>query len=222
MSRVSIIIPAFNEADRIEETVKAARRLGGELIVVDDGSSDGTADLAERAGADRVIRCERNQGKGAAMNRGCAEAAGDVLLVLDGDLGETAGEAGPLLAPVLDGEADMTIAAFPRLAGGGGFGMVVKLSRWGIRRFTGQRMECPLSGQRAMRREVLEAIGGFSSGFGVETGMTIDALRKGFRVREVPVNMTHRVTGKDLRGILHRGKQLYHVARILAWKAVAR
>lgn len=222
MSGVSIIIPAYNEADRIAETVKAAKLLGDEVLVVDDGSQDDTAAVAESAGADRVIKAERNGGKGAAMNIGCAAAKCDILLLLDADLGETAREAGALLPPIVNGETDMTIAAFPKAAGKAGFGAVVKLSRWGIKQCTGQIMECPLSGQRAMKKEVFEAIGGFGSGFGVETGLTIDVIRKGFRVQEIPVNLNHRATGRDLAGFLHRGKQLWDVARILARKRVGR
>lgn len=220
MSGVSVIIPAYNEADRIGETVRAARELGDEVIVIDDGSTDTTAEVARQAGADKVIRADRNGGKGAALNLGCAAANREILLLLDADLGETAGKAKVLLVPVQKGICDMSIAQFPKAAGKAGFGMVQKLSRWGIRRFTGQTMQCPLSGQRAMRKEVFEAIGGFASGFSVETGLTIDVLRKGFRALEVPVAMTHRATGRDFAGWRHRGKQLFDVARVLAWKAV--
>ena len=78
-------------------------------------------------------------------------------------------------------------------------------------------MADPLSGQRALRREVWERIGGFEPGFGAEVALTIDAIRAGFRVVEVPTTMTHRVTGRDWAAKRHRARQLMAVARAL-WK----
>jgi hypothetical protein len=65
----------------------------------------------------------------------------------------------------------------------------------------------PLSGQRAIRRNVLDSVRPLAPGFGVEVAMTIDAVRAGFRVLEVPVAMEHAVTGRDVAGFLHRGRQ---------------
>lgn len=221
--RVTVLIPALNEASTIAATVRAVKATGlvDEVIVIDDASADATGQLAEEAGA-RVIRRSRRGGKGEALNAGLAEAKGEVIAAIDADTGESAGEVSRLIAPILSGEADLTIARFPRARRKGGFGLVKGLARWGIRRFTGLEMESPLSGQRAMRREVIAALGGFASGFGVEVGMTIDAVRRGFRVWEVPVRMTHRETGRDLAGFLHRGKQFLHVARELLARAKGR
>ncbi len=221
---ISVIIPAYNEADRIADTVAAARALPGvtEVIVVDDGSRDETAARAKAAGADQVLVSPRNEGKGQAMNRGVKAAGGEILLFLDGDLGASASEAAKLLGPALDGSADVTIALFPSLCKKAGFGAVVKLARWGIERLTGRCVKAPLSGQRAMRREVVEAIGGFSPGYSVETGMTVDLLRAGFRLVEVPTGMSHKATGRDVAGFLHRGRQWMQVAVILLRKALNR
>ncbi|MBW3623500.1 MAG: glycosyltransferase family 2 protein [Armatimonadetes bacterium] len=219
---VSVIIPAYNEGERIGETVRSARALEGvrELIVVDDGSRDDTAQRAEAAGATHVLRSERNEGKGAAMNRGGAASRGDILLFLDGDLGSSAAEAGKLLGPIMNGDADVTLALFPSTGKRGGFGTALKLARWGIRHLTGHTVTAPLSGQRAMRREVMEKIGGFASGYAVETGMTVDLLRAGFRLKEIPTQMTHKVTGRDLAGFRHRGRQLFHISAVLLRKFV--
>ncbi|HHW15754.1 MAG TPA: glycosyltransferase [Firmicutes bacterium] len=214
--RVSALIPALNEAATIAATVRAVQGTGlvDEVIVIDDASVDGTAELAAAAGA-RVIRRAHRGGKGEALNAGLAAARGEIVVAVDGDTGESAGEVRHLITPVLNGQADLTIARFPRARRRGGFGLVKGLARWGIHRFTGLLVESPLSGQRAMRREVIEALGGFASGYGVEVGMTIDAARRGYRVREVPVAMAHRETGRDLAGFLHRGRQFLHVAREL-------
>jgi glycosyltransferase involved in cell wall biosynthesis len=218
----SVLIPAMNEADRISATVHAACALpgAGEVVVIDDGSTDDTARVAELAGAN-VVRVQCNRGKGAALTAGMKTATGDILLLLDADLGETAGQASRLLEPVLQGEADLTIATFPRgAARGGGIGMVVRLARWGIRRATGRVMEAPLSGQRAMRREVLDRAIPLPAGFGVEVAMTIAALRAGYRVLEVPTEMSHRVTGRSPRAIVHRARQFTAVlgALLAAWR----
>lgn len=218
---ISVLIPAHDEAERIAATVCAARPLAEEIIVVDDGSEDDTAARAEVAGADVVLR-QRHQGKGAALQAAFALSRGDVLLLLDADLGDSAAEAKKLLEPVLSGTADMAIATFPVGSGkGGGFGLVVRLARWGIRRLTGRTMEAPLSGQRALRSEVALNAGGFARGWGVEVALTVFALRAGFRVLEIPTNMTHRVTGRSLAAIRHRAAQFFSVARTLLrlWRA---
>jgi hypothetical protein len=122
---------------------------------------------------------------------------------------------------VLDGRADMTIALLPEQAtAGGGHGLVVQLSRSGIRQATGWEATQPLSGQRCLTPEAFAAARPLASGFGVETGLTIDLLRQDFRVLEVPCDLHHRVTGRDLRSQLHRGRQYRDVVLALARRGV--
>ncbi|MBD3138856.1 glycosyltransferase family 2 protein [Microbispora bryophytorum] len=219
----AVVIPAKDEADRIGATVTAALKLPGVdlVVVVDDGSSDETGRVARAAGA-RVVRHSRNRGKAAAMESG-AEAVRLLdedhprhLLFLDADLGETAAAALPLIAPVRAGEADMTIAKFATRVKLGGHGIVVRLARDGIKRLTGWEATQPLNGQRCLTRAAFEAARPLAHGFGVETGMTVDLLRKGFRVVEAEVEMSHRATGTDWRAQLHRAKQLRDVGLALA------
>jgi glycosyltransferase involved in cell wall biosynthesis len=224
---IAVIIPARDEADRIQATVTAALGLPGVAlaIVVDDGSKDGTAAAARRAGA-LVTRHARNRGKGAAMETGAAAVAlldqreqrdrPRHLLFLDADLAGTAGLAGPLTDPVLAGRADMTIAVFATTVKLGGHGLVVGLSGAGIRRATGWRPVQPLNGQRCLTRAAFEAARPLARGWGVETGLTIDLLRLGLRVVEVKVELAHRATGTGMRAQLHRAHQLTDVARALA------
>ncbi len=215
---VAVLIPAHNEADRIESTVHAALSIPGVkvCVVVDDASRDDTAERARSAGA-KVVRLHHNVGKGAALEAGAARVAdSDHILLLDGDLADTAKQGALLLAPLLDGTADMSIARFPRPAGKAGFGLVKGLARYGIARMGGGFLaEAPLSGQRALTRECLEAVRPFSSGYGVEVGLTVRALRRDMRVVEVPTTMTHAATGRDLAGFIHRGRQLVHVSLAL-------
>jgi glycosyltransferase involved in cell wall biosynthesis len=224
---VAVIIPAKDESDRISATVAAAGKLPGVdlVIVVDDGSTDATAVMAERAGAS-VMRHTRNRGKAAAMETG-AEAVRLLesggyretprhLLFLDADLADSAIDAAPLIDPVRDGQADMTIAVFTPRARGGGHGLVVRLSGAGIERATGWRPAQPLNGQRCLTRAAFELARPLAAGWGVETGLTIDLLRRGLRVTEVEVPLAHRTTGGDWRSQLHRAHQLTDVARALA------
>ncbi|MFI7130098.1 glycosyltransferase family 2 protein [Nonomuraea sp. NPDC050153] len=220
----AVIIPAANEADRIAATVKAAAALPGVdmVVVVDDGSRDQTGRVARAAGA-RVVRHSRNRGKAAAMETGAEavrlldeDATPRHLLFLDADLGETAHAAAPLIEPVRAAKADMTIAVFTTRVKLGGHGLVVRLSKEGIRRATGFDPAQPLNGQRCITRAAFEAARPLAHGFGVETALTIDLLHKGYRIVEVEVDMAHRATGTDWRAQLHRAIQLRDVALALA------
>lgn len=214
--RVAVLIPAHNEQERIFDTVRSAFSIPGvsQVVVVDDASTDRTAQLAEKAGATVKI-LEANGGKGAAMNAGAPLLDGDVVLLLDGDLGATASGAAPLVEPVLSGEADMTVALFPPSGKKGGFGLVKGLARGGIKFFTGLEMKAPLSGQRAMNRETFQSVLPFAGGYGVEVALTVKAAVNGFRVKEVPVIMSHKETGRDIKGFIHRGRQFNDVLKTL-------
>jgi glycosyltransferase involved in cell wall biosynthesis len=222
--KVSIIIPAWNEACIIAETLEAIREafahialLELEIIVVDDGSQDNTIEMATPY-ADRVICHSCNMGKGTAMYNGWRVARGNYIIFLDADLGKSAGNVQLLLKPLIHDEYDMTIAELPMAQIRGGFGLVKGLAAVGIYRLCGYHTRTPLSGQRAIRREVLERIGGLSRGFGVEVGLTIDVARAGYRIGELPVPFRHRESGRDLQGFYHRGKQFVSVGRTLIHK----
>jgi glycosyltransferase involved in cell wall biosynthesis len=227
MPPVAVVIPAYNEAERIGETVTAAMALPSvdTVVVASDGSTDATVRVAKDAGA-IVWRSRRNRGKAAAMLAG-AEAVSAIdtrdpldgprhLLFLDADVGPTAANAGPLIKPVVGGEADLAIAVFANRVKLGGHGFVVRLSGAGIGRATGWTPAQPLNGQRCLTRAAFEAARPLARGFGVETAMTIDLKRKGLRIVEVEVDMAHRATGRDLAAQLHRARQFADVALALA------
>lgn len=220
MPRAVALVPARNESDRIYATVTALRTLPlDEVVVVDDGSEDETASRALAAGA-TVLSIPRNAGKGRAMEGALRRLpAADVWLFADGDLGESAAELASLLTVVLSGEADLAIATFPP-GSGGGFGIVKRFARRAIRLLSGLEVREPLSGQRAMTAAALAACRPIAGGFGVETAMTIDAVRRGFRVVEVPVQLTHRPTGRSFRGFAHRGRQGLDIGRAVAARAL--
>jgi glycosyltransferase involved in cell wall biosynthesis len=226
-AQVAVVIPAYNEADRVGATAAAAATLPGvdAVIVVDDGSRDGTARAARQTGAS-VLTHARNRGKAAAMETGAEavrlldqrDGTSRLLLFLDADLGDTAAQAGPLITPVATDEADMTIAAFASRVKLGGHGFVVRLSAAGIRRTTGWTPIQPLNGQRCLSRKAFDAARPLARGFGVETAMTIDAKRQGLRIAEVEVPLAHRATGGDLRSQVHRARQFADVAWALVWR----
>lgn len=211
---ISIIVPAFNEQARISATIAAARALPGvvQVIVVDDGSRDATADEAESAGA-MVIRTP-HRGKGAALRRGIIEACGDLILLLDADLQDTAANAAPLVGPVASGRAEIAVAVFSLAASEtdqakrpGGFGLALRTARIILWLMTGRTFSAPLSGQRCIQGALARDLP-WARGFGAEVGATIDATALGARIVEVPCDLRHAATGRTIHGFIHRGRQL--------------
>jgi glycosyltransferase involved in cell wall biosynthesis len=218
---LAVILAARNEADRIGTTVGAVRDAfpGARVWVADDASGDGTAEAAMVAGAE-VVRRGRSHGKGGNVGAAAMAALGvepppRLLLLADGDLGASAARLVPLVAAVARGECDVAVASFARRVGGG-FGLALGFARWAIRRLCGLETEAPISGQRAMRAEVLRAALPFAAGYGMEIGITVDAVRAGYRLREYELDLEHRATGRDLRGFLHRAAQLRDFLRVFA------
>lgn len=216
---LAVLIAARNESDVIAETIGSLADAfpGAALWVADDASDDGTAEAAMAAGA-RVVRRGRSHGKGGNMTA-CAQAMlsdpelPELVLLCDGDLAASAGRLGPLINAVRAGECDLAVAMFARRVGGG-FGVALGFSAWVIRRRCGFRPRAPISGQRAMRLEVLRAVLPFAPSYGMETGMTIDAVRAGYRLGEYEVELSHKATGKTLGGFIHRFRQLIDFARV--------
>jgi len=215
---LAVIVAARNEADRIGETLTALRGVlpGAALWVADDASTDGTAEVAMAAGA-QVVSRGRPHGKGANMTA-AAEAALSVgeppalVLLCDGDLGESAVLLAPLVEAVEAEECDLAVAAFSKRVGGG-FGFALGFAHWAIRRLCGLETTAPISGQRAMRVEVLRTTLPFARGYGMEVGMTVDAVRAGYFLREYELDLSHRATGRTFSGFLHRARQLRDFVR---------
>jgi glycosyltransferase involved in cell wall biosynthesis len=228
-----VIVTAYNEADRIADTLAglALAFPGAPVWVADDGSTDHTAEIARQAGA-QVVRSERMIGKGEAataaarqalrqageQSRGTEPAASRagataIFILCDGDLAESARELGPLAEPIGHGQADIAVAVFAKSVGGG-LGLAVGFARWAIRRRCGLRTRAPISGQRALSARVLADVLPFAHAFGMEVGMTIDAVRRGHRLVEVELDLAHRASGRTLAGFAHRGRQLADFVRV--------
>lgn len=199
---LSVIIPAYNEAPTVEVLIE---RVGTEptpkeIIVVDDGSTDGTGDILralEGRGIVRVARHERNRGKGAALRTGVGLATGQIILIQDADLEYDPRDYARLIEPIVSGRADVVIGS--RFAGGEphrvlyywhavGNRMLTTLSNM-LSNLNLTDMECCL---KAFRREVLESIEIRERRFGVEPELVAKVARGGWRVFEVGVSYAGR------------------------------
>ncbi|MEF9991111.1 MAG: glycosyltransferase family 2 protein [Romboutsia sp.] len=221
---ISIIIPAYNEANKIKDTLDGIKNISNidEIIVVDDGSSDNTIDIANSVESSKikVFRLDKNKGKGYALNYGLEIAMKNANIIgfLDGDLGSSSSEVEKLINPIINNEADVVIAKFPPAKKKGGLGFVKGLAKESVLEMTGIELDATLSGQRMFKKEVLQKFSKIPYGYGVEVGMTIDILKYGYSIKEVLVNMTHSETGRNLKGFIHRGKQYYHIKKVLKEK----
>lgn len=187
---VAVIIPAFNEERTVARVIRAARNSPGisQIIVVNDGSTDRTAAIAEKAGA-KVIDLSANMGKGAAVATGVEAATAEIILLLDADLvGLRPSHIHALLQPLLQDEADMTVGVFTDGR------KVTDLS---------QRLTPFLSGQRAVKREILEAITDLkSSGFGMEVSLSRFAKQENLRVFYIPLRRISQIMKEEKRGLV--------------------
>jgi glycosyltransferase involved in cell wall biosynthesis len=218
---ILIVVAALDEADRISSTLAALAVAfpGAPVWVADDGSTDATPELARVAGA-TVVRSERVIGKGQAMTAGVRAALASmdlsepIVLLCDGDLGDSARELRALVDALRrENDVGLAVASFAARVGGG-FGLALAFARWAIRRRCGLSTCAPISGQRAIRARLLSDMLPFAPGFGMEIGITIDAVRADHRVMEIDLPLVHRATGRTPAGFAHRGRQLLDFVRV--------
>lgn len=203
--RVVAIIPAYNEETTLGQVIDVVRAVSevSEVIVISDGSTDGTARVARAHGA-HCIELHENVGKGGALKAGIDRADADVYLFLDADLvGLTAGHVKRLLRPVLTGEAEMAVGVFDR-------GRVTTDLAQMVAPF--------LSGQRAVRRRVLQEVSGLEAArFGVEIALTRHIRKHNIPLTIVPLeNLTHRMKEEKLgllRGFVARMKMYWEIMK---------
>lgn len=209
LQSVIVIIPAFNEARFIGSVILRTLDFADEIIVVDDGSRDGTADIAERAGA-RVIRLGHNRGKGMALNAGFdlvrREYRPLAVVTLDADWQHAPEDVPTVAGPILNDNADLVIGSrylqkasdvpFKRVVGHWGFNMLVNT-------VSGTRITDSQSGYRAFSPRAIETISFRSSNFSVESEMQFWAADYELRVMEVPI--TIRYQDKPKRSVVGHG-----------------
>ena len=198
---VGVIIPAYNEEERLGSTLKTLKKLNivKDILVIDDGSMDRT-------------------GKGHALKEGIHHLDNSIIVFLDADVGETAKEITKLIYPLLEDRADVTLGRISPTPGKGGFGIVRGLAQRAFEALTGEKCFSILSGQRAFKREVLHKDLLNYRRYGIEFGMTVDLVQRNLRILEVPIDIRHRVTGRDYRGFVHRGKQFWDILMVILQK----
>ena len=182
---VSVIIPAYNEEPTVGQVVSTALKLSyvDEVIVVDDGSTDRTAEEAEKAGA-TVIGHVTNQGKGSAIKTGVKHSKGDILVFIDADISNlSTKKIDTMIRPIMEGEADITKTKFSRESG-----RVTELTAKPLLSFFFPELnfEQPLSGQFAGKRSALNKIK-FEEDYGVDVGIVLDADVHGINIVEVDI-----------------------------------
>ena len=198
---VAVLIPCYNEELTVGEVIDDFRQVlpGASIYVYDNNSNDRTAQVAREHGAQ--VRFEPRQGKGVTVRQMFRDIEADCYLLVDGDSTYPADAAPALIDPILAGEADMTVG--DRLSNGSyaqenqrpfhGFGN--NLVRWLIRLMYGYAFHDVMTGYRAFSRVFVRSLPVVSRGFQLECEISIHAVDKGWRIKEVPIDYRDRPAG---------------------------
>ena len=209
---LSVVMPAYNERETIEEIINRVHAvpIRTELIVVDDGSKDGTREILARLAAERpfkLILQPRNAGKGAALRRGFEEVTGDLVIIQDADLEYSPEEFPELIQLICQGRADVVYGS--RFLGRHRVFMFTHYAgNWLLTLITNVLYNTMLTDMetcyKVMRAEVLRSMTLESNGFGIEPELTAKIFKRHYRVYEVPITYDGRgyeegkkITGRD-------------------------
>jgi len=221
---VTVLVAAYNEAPVIGNVVRDALRAvpGGEVLVVDDGSTDGTAGVATDAGA-RVIELSANSGKGLAVRKGLIEAHGQVIVLIDGDGQDDATEI-PRLLEALRPDVDLVVGS--RFIGRFEPGAITPFNHWGnrfltwvINRLFSTALTDTQAGFKAVRTQTLRRVNLRAHRFDIEVDLLLGVLRAGGHVVEVPVRRGPRQHGESRLNSLLDGARI--LRRIVALRVSA-
>jgi glycosyltransferase involved in cell wall biosynthesis len=223
VAKISILVPAYNEASGIRETVEqlteALLRLPGptEILVIDDGSTDGTGRVAEEAGA-TVLRHETNRGYGAALKTGLRHAEGETIVIIDADLTYPSDRIPDLLEALED--CDMAVGS--RTGDRVHIPQSRKLAKWVLRklanRVAGREIPDLNSGLRAFRKDLGQKYFHlFPDGFSFTTTLTLASLCDGLRVRFIPIDYARREGKSKIRPVQDTFNFVVLILRIAAY-----
>ncbi len=216
MSGVCILIPTLNEEETIGEVINGFKKEGFEnIFVIDGNSTDSTREIAKREGA--RVEIQRGNGKGAAVQQAFELIEDDIIVMIDGDGTYAPSEVRKLLDPIVNGEADHVIG--DRFAYGGAFSKHHRLGNWALNKIFGfgygVKLRDILSGYRALTRESVKKINLRRTGFEVETEMAIESVKKGIRIKEVPIRYEER-KGESKLNFIQDGTRIAYTLYVLA------
>lgn len=210
MRKISVIIPVYNERKTLLEIIKRVDEapvlgLEKEIILVDDGSQDGTQDILKTLENQyRVVYHLKNQGKGAALRTGFKEASGDIILIQDADLEYDPGEYSKLIQPILEGKSDVVYGS-RYLARVLGFTSKYYLggiiTNWFLNIICGSHLTDFWTCYKAFKAPVIKNLELESNRFDIEVEITIKLLKKGYKILEVPIDYSPRSSreGKKIK-----------------------
>ncbi|AEH25448.1 glycosyltransferase family 2 protein [Pyrococcus yayanosii] len=208
--RTLIVIPAYNEELTIGSVVALAKKYG-DVLVVDDGSTDRTSEVAQRAGA-VVIRHPTNRGKGAALKTGFEYALRnnyDAVVCLDADGQHNPDEIPLLIDPIIRGEADLVIGSRYLNSAYRNIPLYRRLGLWVLNKATviasGINVSDSQSGFRALNRKALENLNLDADGYHIESEMIHELAGKGLRIKEVPINVRYDVPKRHKKNPVSHG-----------------
>jgi glycosyltransferase involved in cell wall biosynthesis len=208
--KLSIIIPVYNEVESIQEILKRVQstKLANEIIVVDDGSKDGTRDVLKKLdgkGAVHIILHEQNKGKGAAVRTGMGAAKGDILLIQDADLEYDPRDYPNLLQPLNEGLADVVYGSRflggPRRATMYWHMIANKLLTFMTNILYDTILTDMETGYKVFRREVIDGMVIHANSFNFEPEFTAKILKRKYKIYEVPITFNPRdyTQGKKIK-----------------------
>lgn len=189
---ISLIIPAYNEEENISNVIKRIPSFVNEIIIVDDGSVDNTSDIVSRHDV-KLIKHEKNLGKGEALKSGAKLATEDILVFIDGDGQHDPSEINSLVSPIIQKKADIVIGhrnlkEAPLARKFSNF-----MARFAIGVFTDQEVKDPLCGFRAISKEVFDNLSVTKKGYEVEFDMIFEALNNNSKITNIPVSVDYKV-----------------------------
>jgi glycosyltransferase involved in cell wall biosynthesis len=218
MERIAILIPAFNAATLLEPVVRGSRQHSRYVVVIDDGSIDGTSDVAEKAGA-LVLRHEENRGKGAALRTGfewALESAFDGVVTLDADGQHLPADIPKFIAARATTGADLIIGGRSHHFGGmlPRRRLANRFSAWTISIAAGRKVTDSQSGFRFYSAKLLRGVRLHATGFDMESEVIVRAGRRGFKIETIPIDLGF------VNGVATSHYRPVHDTLRIAWRVV--
>lgn len=214
---ISLIIPTLNEGRNLPFVLRAVPQIVTELIVIDGGSTDGTADVARSLRPDALVVVDQRPGKGRAMRTGFEHATGDIIVVIDADGSMDPGEIPAFVGALVAGSHVAKGSRFVQGAGTDDMSQVRKVGNWGLRLCArmafGGRYTDLCYGYMAFWRDVLPVFDGDADGFEIETFLNVRSLAAGLRITEVASFERRRIHGESNLRTFRDG---YRVIRTIA------